>query len=73
MQQRSRPSPTATLCNQPETTKGMKRNKEWRWSSVRAYFAGIDDALVKVRPVFGLVARSFAPCVANFLRGDQEE
>jgi putative transposase len=31
----------------------VERPEEWPWSSVRAHFAGKDDALVKVKPMQG--------------------
>ena len=35
----------------PVRARLVKRAEEWKWSSVRAHFAEVDDAVVKVRPV----------------------
>ena len=35
----------------PVRARLVSRPEEWKWSSVRAHLAGVDDGLVKVRPV----------------------
>jgi putative transposase len=46
----------------------VTRAEEWKWSSVRAHLAGMDDELVTVRPVLDRV-NSFA----DLLHDDSEE
>ena len=56
------------------------RPQDWKWSSVRAHLAGVDDALVTVRPVLDRVPhlkpcwrqtrrRTSATCAARKLPG----
>ena len=35
----------------PVRARLVARPEEWKWSSVRAHLAGVEDGLVKVRPV----------------------
>lgn len=49
----------ARLVSQPE---------EWKWSSVRAHLAGVDDELVVVRPILDRIAN-----FADLLREDKDE
>ncbi len=39
----------------PVRARLVSRPEEWKWSSVRAHLAGIDDGLVKVRPVLNRI------------------
>lgn len=41
----------------PVRARLVSRAEEWKWSSVRAHLAGIDDELVAARPVLDRVAR----------------
>ena len=44
------------------------RPKDWKWSSVRAHLAGVDDALVTVRPVLDRI-----PHLKALLEAEAEE
>lgn len=44
------------------------RPEDWKWSSVRAHLAGVDDALVSVRPVLDRI-----PHLKGLLEADADE
>ena len=46
----------------------VARPQDWKWSSVRAHLAGVDDALVTVRPVLDRI-----PQLKGLLEADEEE
>jgi len=46
----------------------VNRPEEWKWSSVRAHLAGVDDALVTVRPVLDRI-----PHLKDLLQVDAED
>jgi putative transposase len=46
----------------------VARAEDWPWSSVRAHLAGVDDALVKVRPVLDRI-----PSFTELLKGNYDE
>jgi putative transposase len=52
----------------PVRAKLVARPQDWKWSSVRAHLAGVDDALVTVRPVLDRI-----PQLKGLLEADEEE
>ena len=52
----------------PGRARLVGRPQDWKWSSVRAHLAGVDDALVTVRPVLDRV-----PHLKALLEADAEE
>jgi putative transposase len=52
----------------PVRARLVSRPEEWKWSSVRAHLAGVDDALVTVRPLLNRV-----PHLRDLLQVDAEE
>ena len=52
----------------PVRARLVARAEEWKWSSVRAHLAGVDDALVTVRPVLDRI-----PHFKALLEADAEE
>ena len=52
----------------PVRARFVSRAEEWKWSSVRAHLAGIDDELVVVCPILDRVAR-----FTDLLRDDDAE
>jgi len=52
----------------PLFPKLVARPQDWKWSSVRAHLAGVDDALVTVRPVLDRI-----PQLKGLLEADEEE
>ena len=52
----------------PVRARLVARPEEWKWSSVRAHLAGVDDALVKVRPVLDRI-----PHLRELLQANAEE
>ena len=46
----------------------VARPQDWKWSSVRAHLAGVDDALVTVRPVLDRI-----PQLKGLLEADEED
>ena len=53
----------------PVRARLVARPEDWKWSSVRAHLAGVDDALVTVRPVLDRIPH----LKALLLQGNAEE
>jgi putative transposase len=52
----------------PVRARLVGRPEEWKWSSVRAHLAGVDDALITVRPVLDRI-----PHLKDLLQVGMEE
>ena len=51
----------------PVRAKPVKGPEEWKWSSVRAHLAEVDDTVLKVRPVLVRVPTSHDLMFARFI------
>jgi len=52
----------------PVRARFVPRAEDWKWSSVRAHLAGVDDELVAVRPILDRIAN-----FADLLRDEADE
>ena len=55
----------------PVRARLVKRAQDWRWSSVRAHLAGLDDPHVATRPLLDRCAGGFADLIATEPSADQ--